>query len=1029
MIDSKAKRERKSTQNKVLQWQYKDSSFVLWGMGTKIQANAFLREYHSVIDLDGSTSNGMRSVYHENQIVKNGENRDSFTLQICKNGYLGYDPEKVRQTILEHESIFRNQLQELHRLYGRQQELMNEIKKRIINKDDVKEEKSQSSSLFSPIPPEDAKRTWNACHSSSLYSMTGCLSTSGTSGKLFPSFLEDKNVPIPPTQDTRHLRSCEPRLSKSSIFPKRTYDLGIPADVYSNNTEKQMQERFPKLPGVESTSGNRNHQASYDRDTKLSLSALQTSQRNADALTFNLCFKRTNHQGDLSITNPTDGIPDSLTLSRGEVSANSCSNFNLVTKDFFQNSLDGMNGGSSLSIQGLRNERTEKEHLSDDYADKRRFDKHSSVGDFCSGKSLALPQSQLAEPRKEFLNCPLDMGVSVSRRKKKIFGVEIPEGNDVPFDAATNLSSTLDLKVGPHQENDHVVSFKSSSWIANSFVQNLELGGRNVNDGKNERSKADLKGELSSQKRFSYHPDMNGKWLQGCSSIGLNFVKVPYQYTESDPKKCFKNLDDMNSKPAEVLKKDSEHSLKFQQMVPQHHVVLADCQSNQENPKGGLPWFLRNSHVSGDLSKWKKSSYFMNLDSLQNCTQKFFRKAEIADGTFQTLKQKKEISAPMIAQDAEDSWFSISDMLQSFKDLNSGDNLSKVNCYGIGGDSARKVEMDEDVPRNQLETKDLVLHKGLNNYIADMRHHIDLNLSLHEDDAPSAPSLPTAIVKIATTEIDLEAPAVIEFETDASPKEVNSRKMDVSPGKSEVSYEECDKIAADAIIAISMSAKKNLADDSACEPAEAASSNCLKWFAEIISSQCGDTASIHVEVSLDRSGACNEEESIPDGMDYFEFMTLKLEDTKKEHYHYEPVVLNNPSDDETGATLSKRPRRGQSRRGRQRKDFQRDTLPGLVTLSRLEVTEDLQAFEELLKAEGSTWQLGLSQRSSMRNGRGRKRSGGPTTSPKVKALCSAPAQQPICQLEERSLTGWGKRTRRLPRQRCPNAFLSFPVKC
>ncbi|KAL0377570.1 UNVERIFIED_CONTAM: hypothetical protein Sradi_3062500 [Sesamum radiatum] len=45
------------------------------------------------------------------------------------------------------------QIQELHRLYARQQELMNEIKRRELNKDDMKGEKHRSSSLFSPIPP------------------------------------------------------------------------------------------------------------------------------------------------------------------------------------------------------------------------------------------------------------------------------------------------------------------------------------------------------------------------------------------------------------------------------------------------------------------------------------------------------------------------------------------------------------------------------------------------------------------------------------------------------------------------------------------------------------------------------------------------------------------------------------------------------------------------------------------------------------------------------------------------------------
>ncbi|KAL0343843.1 UNVERIFIED_CONTAM: hypothetical protein Sangu_1271700 [Sesamum angustifolium] len=703
------------------------------GMGTKIQGNAFLRESHSVIDLDGSTSSGTRSLYHENQLLRNGQNPDSFTSPMYRNGYLGYDSERVRRTILEHESIFRNQIQELHRLYARQQELMNEIKRRELNKDDMKGEKHRSSSLFSPISPGDAKRTWNPPHS-----MADCLPTSGTCSKLFPSFPEDNSVPVlPRTQDIRSLRTCEPWLSKGSVFPNGTYTLGIPADIYHRNLEKRMQERFCKLQGGEIASANRNHPASYGRDAKFSLTAVQTSQCDTEALGFNLCFIRTNHPGDTSITNPRDGVSDGLTLSRGEVTPNTCSNFNLMTRDFFQNSLDGMNGSSSRSILGSRNERSEKEHLSDDHAEKKRFDKHSSVGDFGSGKSVAFPQQY-------WLN---------------------------------------------HEKNFQIV-----------------------------------------------------RWIWGCSSIGSNFVKGPYQLAESHNGKCFMNMDDMNSKPAEVLKKDPENSQKFQEVVPQHHTVLADCQSNREKIQGRVA-LLQGS--------------------------KFWR---------QTL-------------------------------------LGQL--LGIGGDSAAKVKTDEDVSRNQLETKNLVLQKGLNNYISDLRHHIDLNLSLEEEDAPSAPSVPTAIVKIATTEIDLEVPAVVEFETNASsPKESKSRKMDTPQGNPGVSYEERDRIAAEAIIAILLSGKKNLVDDCVCKPPEVASSDHLKWFADTILSQSGDTSSIHVEVPLNQNGSCEEEESVPDGMDYFEFMTLKLEETKEEYYHYEPAVLNNPSDDEIGnATLSKRSRRGQSRRG------------------------------------------------------------------------------------------------------------------
>ncbi|KAL7141032.1 hypothetical protein ABFS83_08G027000 [Erythranthe nasuta] len=659
-------------------------------MGTKIRANTLLREYPP-----------MGSHYLGNQSFQNG-------------------PEKVRQTILEHESIFRQQLQELHRVYRRQKELTNEVK-------------------------------------------------------------------------------------RGGFFPNGTYELG-----------------FPKLPLVD--------QASYNRDTKLSL-----CNNNADASMYNLYFKRTDRRtGDLRTTNPVDG----------EVSANSCSKFNLVTKDLLKNSIIGTN------------EKNGNEHLYDDFSEGRRYDR----------EPLASPQSLLlAGPKKEFLN----------RRSKKIFGVEIYEENDDLFGFDPPMSSTLGPRFGPKQEIHRVVSFEPSSWIASTSMQTFNL------DGKNEHSKA----------------------------------------VEREPVKCFENSDDINSKKSEISKNDSE------------------------SQNRGLPWFLRTSQVSNDMSKEKKSSYFMNMDSLQNSSRDFFKKAEVPDGSFRTLKPNTELSPKILG-------FPISDMVQ--KDLNSGDkNVSKANSM----------------------------------------HLIDLNMSLDDEED----AVTSAIYEITTT--------------NASPKEANTEKI------TDISHEERDRIAAEAIIAMSSSSSSS---PSFAEVESSSNNNTnnnnLEWFAEIVSSQHSDE------------------------IDEFELTTLKLEDTKEERYHYTPFELYNnpPTDDDNRASLSKSSRRGQSRRGRQqRKDFQRDVLPGLITLSRRQVAEDFQTFEELMKGEqGGNWQLRLSQRGSVRNGRGRKRLNN-TTCSGAKTVCSPERDRPVCEterpvcgIEERNgLSGWGKRTRRLPRQRCSNAVLSFTVKC
>ncbi|KAM1411052.1 hypothetical protein ACFXTO_023969 [Malus domestica] len=100
----------------------------------------------------------------------------------------------------------------------------------------------------------------------------------------------------------------------------------------------------------------------------------------------------------------------------------------------------------------------------------------------------------------------------------------------------------------------------------------------------------------------------------------------------------------------------------------------------------------------------------------------------------------------------------------------------------------------------------------------------------------------------------------------------------------------------------------------------------------------------------------------------------------------------------------------------QRKDFRRDVLPGLASLSKNEVTDDLQIIEGLIRESGGSWQSSLSQRNSGKGGRGRGRKRMGTSAPctNVAEVSQPQIEQPICEElqgpEERSLTCWGKRS-------------------
>lgn len=216
------------------------------------------------------------------------------------------------------------------------------------------------------------------------------------------------------------------------------------------------------------------------------------------------------------------------------------------------------------------------------------------------------------------------------------------------------------------------------------------------------------------------------------------------------------------------------------------------------------------------------------------------------------------------------------------------------------------------------------------------------------------------------------------------------------------------RLAAEAIISISSS---DPMEHIACPPSSVLSSDCLHCFAEVVSSCKGDF-----------EGELNSEDSIPDGMDYFEFMTMNLTETKAEEYSTKSLDSEDQKYEQTEPTSSsKRPRRSQPRKGRQQKDFQRDILPSLVTLSRHEVTEDFMSFEELFKASGFSWNPSQSRRNTPKKGSGRRRLRYSAPSVTPTAVSQPPVEKPVCRelvFGERMLTGWGKRTRRLPRQRC-----------
>ncbi|KAJ0667238.1 hypothetical protein HanPI659440_Chr17g0675581 [Helianthus annuus] len=286
---------------------------------------------------------------------------------------------------------------------------------------------------------------------------------------------------------------------------------------------------------------------------------------------------------------------------------------------------------------------------------------------------------------------------------------------------------------------------------------------------------------------------------------------------------------------------------------------------------------------------------------------------------------------------------------------------------------------------------------------AEIKNHFDLNSCVTEDDD----LLVTESFKSSkkkTMEIDLEAPAVSEIDEEDEHKETERKT-------GHLESKELEKIAAEAIVAISTQA----ADDDNDNDNDDNNDDPLLWFVDAINSCEKDVASDTREI------------------DEYEMMTLELDETKEEDYMPTPLVPEFEEPDEVGPDLTNcRPRRGQGRRGRPRRDFQRDILPGITSLSRHEITEDLQIFGGLMKATGHSWNFGSTRRNGKRHGgQGRRKVKAVEETPDAAISPPTPLKQSplskransveVLGLDERSLTGWGKTTRRPRRQRCAAA--------
>ncbi|KAL2559219.1 Plant protein of unknown function [Forsythia ovata] len=1029
-------------------------------MGTKLHCESYLTGYYSMRNLNEDSSCSSWNLFYGEKNLTNGQCYNGFTPRIITDGYPGYDKNTLRQKILEHETIFKNQVNELHRLYGIQRDMMEEIKRKELHKHWASVEPSSSSSRQGSQMPSDDAQKWHTTGFPLLNSGYGRTSTSGVEIVNSPSSCTKgykTQAGHGPLQNGCTSKDFEALDLRPSKVRKKLFDLQLPADEYIDTEEgEKLQDN--KISGILSYTSNGAQKFIPERSMEFFLGASGSGKTRCqkDASGSGSCLRSSSGLADLNEPVQVDEATAPLsadflghTSNHGE------------TKHINQSAAKP-NAGFPLLNSFSESKVNERGWLSHIYEAGPSKGNLSLITRSLQQDKLPIP-SHPAEAQLNRAHHPpgiyptgisgediwrngLDHGLESSDRNRNysnyshlepVVASRIP--GPYPFVHSAGFANSLSQSVSSWAKSTSSLGQKittSSRSMQPSAQSQGAFGDKwNVSSRLNPGSGSDIAicnglyhGSALGSKEPVHLPSSGFDFLK-CSrgdnvaserSINLGFEKILQG----------SNHVNLNG----VMTKSSSN-----EAVSLKDLNMVEKNSTTEDHSSVFPWLQRKPVDKNEAAKTRRPEVSEDLGYVQASSNPLCCRSEIVRDLNQmftpnaTLASSDcEIRAKREISEAQNSrkilGFPIFEILNAPKNESSSLVSTSValGCPSEGKNvknEKKNILIDINLAcesDEQIAAEELILEKELHSKGTSIRSQIDLNTCISEDEDPSAPSVASnsPSVKIVV-EIDLEAPILPETEDDIIPgKEDRQDKasLQCNENKAEQIQDEVVSNAAKTIFAISSSCQQIHTEETICYPSEDSLAESILWFADVVSSGAKELKGKDDAPIQD----------LPKEIDDFEAMTLQLTETKEEDYMPKPSVPEVPKVEETGTTsLPSRPRRGQARRGRQRRDFQRDILPSLASLSRHEVTEDIQIFGGLMRATGHPWNSGLTRRN------GTRKSGARGRRCTIVDTASAPVESPVCTpliqklnnteagLEDRSLTGWGKTTRRPRRQRCP----------
>ncbi|KAK1353389.1 hypothetical protein POM88_052524 [Heracleum sosnowskyi] len=129
-------------------------------MGTTAHCESYTPGYYSR-DMNEDSNSSSWSPFHRDKNLLTGHYYNGFVQRTVRDECAGYEKDVLKQKMMEHEMVFKNQVYELHRLYRVQREMMEEAKRKELYNHHRSVEASSSSSIVPSQMSSDEVRNWH----------------------------------------------------------------------------------------------------------------------------------------------------------------------------------------------------------------------------------------------------------------------------------------------------------------------------------------------------------------------------------------------------------------------------------------------------------------------------------------------------------------------------------------------------------------------------------------------------------------------------------------------------------------------------------------------------------------------------------------------------------------------------------------------------------------------------------------------------------------------------------------------------